>query len=91
MPVPDEFRKMAIRFHQDLFVDWDSSWPGLAEFVVGGLSPEELKRLKAFLSEIVSDRYSDEQLQNLWAETPAEIGFPDGFRTLLTMIRDHIK
>lgn len=54
------------------------------------LFAEELKRLKAFLSEIIS-RYSDEQLQNLWAGTTAEMGFSEGFRTVLTMIRDHIE
>jgi hypothetical protein len=58
---------------------------------VGGLSSKEQKRLKAFLSEIISNRYADEQLQSLWDQTSAKIGFPEGLRMVLTMIRDHIK
>jgi hypothetical protein len=91
MLVPEEFRRMAERFHQDIFEDWDSSWSDLTKFVVGGLSPKEQKKLKAFLSEIVSNHYSDEQLQNLWSQTAAEVGFPEGIRIVLTQVREHIE
>src|SRR3712207_4224051 len=89
MWMPDEFRKIAANFYQDLFDPADPLIDSV-ESAVHNFSAEELKRLKAFLSEIIS-RYSDEQLQNLWAGTTAEIGFSEGFRTVLTMIRDHIE
>jgi hypothetical protein len=86
----EEFRKMAGNFHQDFLLPPDTLEDS-TKFVLCNLTPEELKRLKAYLSEIVSNRYSDEQLQNLWAETSAEVGFPEGLRMVLTMVRDHIK
>ncbi len=90
MQIPGEFRKMAENFHQDWLLPPDTL-EDATKFVLWNLLPEERKRLKAFLSEIVSDRYSDEQLQNLWAQTSAEIGFPEGLRMVLTMVRDHIE
>jgi hypothetical protein len=90
MLVPAEFYKMAANFGQDLFVarDADIRW---ARLVLWNLTEEELKSLKAYLSELISDRYSDEQLQNLWAQMPVEIGFSPGLRTVLTMVRDQIR
>jgi hypothetical protein len=90
MHAPPEFLKMAANFHQDVLLPPDTL-ADAAKFAVWNLSPEELKRLKAFLSEIVTDRYSEEQLQNLWAQTAAEIGFDPGLRMVLAMVRDQIK
>lgn len=92
MFVSDEFRKMAERFIQDIDIVADSK-AALAKFVLGDLTPAELTRLRAYLSEIVTNRYSDEQLINLWNTTPTEIEFFHGneLRNVLTFIRDQIK
>jgi hypothetical protein len=84
-----EFLKMSERFFQDLDLV-ASSEAELAKFVLGGLTDAEKERLRVFLSEIVSDRCSDEQLQELWAKTPAEVGFPEGLRKVLVPVRGHI-
>lgn len=84
-----EFLKMSERFFQDL--DTVADRPSeLAKFVLGDLTTAEKKILREFLSEILTDRYSDEQLQDLWAKTHAEVGFPEGLRKILTIVRDHI-
>lgn len=85
-----EFLKMSERFFQDLDLVANSE-AELAKFVLGDLSDAEKKRLREFLSEIISDQHSDEQLENLWAMTSAEVGFPQGLRKVLTLVRDHIK
>lgn len=92
MQVPVEFQKMAEYFHQDIFVISESR-ADLAEWVLAGFSESERQGLKSFLSEIVSSRYSDEQLLNLWDGMPAEIWFGDAreFRELLVFIRDQIE
>jgi hypothetical protein len=90
MHAPPEFLKMAANFHQDILLPPDTLTDA-AKFAVQNLSPTELKSLKDFLSEIVGDRHSDEQLQNLWAQTAAEIGFDPGLRMVLATVRDQIK
>lgn len=89
MHVPDEFRSMAERFHQDVFAVTDGL-PDLAGYVVEQLTERQKKNLRIYLSEIISHRYSDEQLQNIWDGTSAEVGFSEGLREILTIIRDHI-
>lgn len=84
-----EFLKMSELFIQDFDLVADTP-SHLAKFVLGELNDEEKAKLRRFLSEIITDRYSDEQLQNLWAKTQAEVGFPRDLRKVLTMIRDHI-
>lgn len=89
MFIPAEFKKMADNFHQDSF-DREDSLTYWAKFVLWNLSAAERNALKAYLSEIVTDRCSDEQLQAIWAQTSAEIGFDPGLRIVLAMVRDQI-
>jgi hypothetical protein len=88
MHAPPEFQKMAANFHQDVLLPPDTL-ADAAKFALWNLSSGERETLKAFLSQIVT-QYSDEQLEMLWAQTRAEIGFPEGLRMVLTMVRDQV-
>ena len=88
MHVPEEFWKMAENFHQDWLLPPDTL-EDAARFALHNLSPDEQSRLKAFLWAIISQA-SEDQLQELWAQTRAEVGFSEGLRLVLATVRDQI-
>ena len=76
MKAPAIFNLVCRKFIQDY--DMVASTPeGLVERAIQDLSSAELRELAAFLGGLLSGKYSDDEIQQLWWSTPAEIHFSD--------------
>jgi hypothetical protein len=77
MKAPAAFNSVCSNFVQDF--DLVASTPeALIDFARNGLSADDLRKLHVFLADALSGRYSEDELQNLWWATPADIHFRDG-------------
>lgn len=89
---PEEFRKVCRNLVQDL--DLVASTPQeLMQVAMLGVEPQERPAIKAFLDELLSGRYSDDQLKEIWWSMPSDIVFHEGrgVVTFLKMLRDEIE
>jgi hypothetical protein len=75
MLIPTEFKDVCARFHQDVHLTHKSP-EGLVDFAVRGTKGEQAAIVKAFLDELLSGKYDEEQIQKIWFETPADMYFP---------------
>jgi len=77
MKAPAVFNTVCRNFIQDLeFVS--SSPEGTIDFATQNLQTEDLRELIGFLGELLGGRYTQDELQELWWSTPADIHFRDG-------------
>lgn len=89
---PEEFRKVCRNLVQDL--DLVASTPQeLMQVAMLGVEPQERPAIKAFLDELLSGQYSDDQLKEIWWSMPSDIVFHEGrgVVTFLEMLRDEIE
>lgn len=73
MTIPDAFNEIANSFHQDTFLFYKS----LDDAVRGSiaeLTPEQMQIAKDYLDELLSGKYSREQLIDFWMTSPAGSG-----------------
>jgi hypothetical protein len=89
LTVPDEFKKVCRNLVQGLEV---SSREELMQVALLGIEPQERPVIKEFLDQLLSGKYSGEELKEFWWSMPADIVFHDGNDavTFLTMVRDEV-
>jgi hypothetical protein len=88
---PEEFKKVCRNLTQDL--DLVVSTPEqLMQLALLGIEPQERPAIKAFLDELLSGRFTDDQLKEIWWSMPADIVFHEGKAvvTFLTMLRNEV-
>jgi len=88
---PEEFKKVCRNLMQGL--DLVVSTPEqLMQVALFGIEPRERPAIKAFIDELLSGRYSDEQLKDIWWSMPADIVFYEGKAVVafLTMLRTEV-
>jgi hypothetical protein len=57
------------------------------------IGPQERPAIKAFLDELLSGRYGDDQLRDIWWSMPSDVVFYEGkdVATFLKMLRDAVE
>jgi hypothetical protein len=88
---PEEFKKVCRNLAQD--IDLVVSTPEqLMQLALLGVEPREHPAIKAFIDELLSGRYTDEQLKSIWWSMPADLVFQEGKGVVafLTMLRAEI-
>jgi hypothetical protein len=90
MDIPDEFKKVCRNLVQGLEV---SSAQDLIQASLIGIEPHERPSIKAFLDELLSGRYSDDQLKDIWWSMPSDIVFHEGKGVVafLNLLRDEVE
>jgi hypothetical protein len=89
---PEEFKKVCRNLVQDL--DLVVSTPEeLIQVALMGVEPQERPAIKGFLDELLSGRYSDDQLKAIWWSMPSDTVFHEGKGVVafLTMLRNEIE
>lgn len=84
---PPAFKHMCQNFGPDLG-EIVSSWEDLSLLALHNLEISEARSLVPFIEELLSDRYSDEDLKEFWWTTPVTTVFDSGndVRRLLQQI-----
>lgn len=85
---PEEFKKVCRNLGQDLDLV-ASSVEELMQVALLGIEPREHPAIRSFIDELLSGRYSDEQLKDIWWSMPADTVFYEGKAVVafLTMLR----
>lgn len=86
---PPAFKSMCQNFGPDLG-EIVSSWEDLSLLALHNLEISEARSLVPFIEELLSDRYSDEDLKEFWWTMPVTTVFDSGndVRRLLQQIRE---
>ena len=89
--VPDEFKKACRNLGQDLDL-FVKSLDDLVYTALIGITATEATAIRSFLDQLLSDRYSPDQLKSIWWSTPADLVFHDSrdVVTFLTRLREVI-
>jgi hypothetical protein len=91
VPAPEEFKKVCRNLVQglDLVV---SSREQLVQLAMLGIEPREHPAIKAFIDELLSGRYSDDELRDIWWSMPSDLVFYDGRSVVafLTLLRNEL-
>lgn len=89
LDIPDEFKKVCGNLVQGLEVH---SPQEIMQVALRGVEPRERLAIKTFLDELLSGRYTDDELKDIWWSMPADIVFYEGKAvvTFLTMLRDEV-
>src|SRR4029453_2311324 len=74
--VPDAFIQFCRWFHQDVFVLHHSLDEAISAFSAQ-LEDEGKLALKTYLGDVIASGLSDEELEKLWKDFGAEIGFAE--------------
>ena len=88
---PEEFKKVCRNLLQGL--DLVVSTPEqLMQLALLGIEPQERPVIKAFVDELLSGRFTEDQLKEIWWSMPADIVFHEGKAvvTFLTMLRNEV-
>jgi len=87
---PQEFKKVCRNLVQGLEITTPQE---LMQVALLGIEPHERPVIKAFIDELLSGRYSDDQLKDIWWSMPSDIVFYEGkgVVTFLTMLRDEVQ
>jgi hypothetical protein len=88
---PEEFKKVCRNLTQglDLVV---STADEFVQHALLGIEPHERPAIKAFIDELLSGRYSDDELKSIWWTMPSDIVFHAGRGVVafLTMLRNEL-
>ncbi len=92
LPIPEAFKKACRNLGQDLEYE-KPTLDYLAQIALIGIEHHEYPAIKTFLDELLSGRYSAEQLKEFWWSTPADIYFhePHDLVTFLKLLRSTIE
>jgi hypothetical protein len=88
MQIPEEFYDFCLYLHQDSFDVYGTDPKGIAAGAMRHMSKAQKQTLAAFLDELLSGKYSNEQLDEIYRGTDAEIGFRSGLRYFLALARE---
>lgn len=86
---PEEFKKVCRNLVQGLEA---SSEEELILVSLLGIEPHERPVIKAYLDELLSGRYTPDQLKDVWWSMPADLVFHEGedVAAFLTMLRNAV-
>jgi len=92
LPIPEEFKKACRNLGQDLGYEKPTQ-ELMAQIALIGIEHHERPAIKAFLDELLSGRYSAEQIEEFWWSTPADIYFhePEHLLTFLRLLRSMVE
>ena len=89
MIIPTEFKKACRNLGQNIGYE-QASLGTVVEYAMSGLDRHDAAVIVSFIDdELLSGRYSDEVLQDVWNSTPASIYFHEGskLRSFLGLLR----
>jgi hypothetical protein len=88
MKVPHEFTHLVTGFHADSNIGIETVEEWIASVVRDWTTPETRKVVRAFLDEVLSGDYSDEELEDLWMTPGPSVNLSKGgHRHFLAEIR----
>ena len=88
MEVPDEIRQLVIAFYPHSEDDYATAEEWIAGTLKGFFNDREREVIRRFLDELLSGRYSDEEIKEVWRRPYPSYDFTDGgHRAFFTMIR----
>jgi hypothetical protein len=90
MQIPEAFYDFCLLLHQDSFVLYGRELQDLAAGPLQYMSKDQKVALRAFLNHLLAGNYSDGQLQEIYRKGDADIGFREGLRYFLGLVRDTI-
>lgn len=73
MTIPDAFNEIANSFHQDTYL-FHKSLDDAVRGSIAELTPEQMRIAKEYFDELLSGRYTDGELVNIWMKSPAGSG-----------------
>jgi hypothetical protein len=77
MPVPDEFNRLCVWFHQDAWAHFATTEQVIAD-AISNLNDSQRKVVRAYLDELLSGKYTEEELQCIWRTTSAGVSISSG-------------
>lgn len=87
----DEFHQLCTLFYPGIYDEYPTREACIAD-VVRSFNGERKENLKLFLDELLSGRYSDTELHQVWRSTSPSYDFSDGgHRVFFSLIRDAIE
>jgi hypothetical protein len=90
MQIPEAFYDFCLLLHQDSFDFYGREPQDLAAGPLRYMSNEQKVALRTFLDHLLSGNYSDEQLDEIYRQGDADIGFRSGLRYFFGLVRDTI-
>jgi len=92
MEVTESVKNLFRGFHQDMF-EYAQTPEAIAQEALGFLTLDDIPPVVAYLDDLLSGRYSDEEIQAIWHRMPADIYFTDalGAVKVLSLVRDLLK
>lgn len=92
MNIPDEFHRFCLYIHQESAYVYGPDPQDWIEGALAGMSAEQRTTLRAYVDHLLSGPYTEQELQAIWSDTDAEMGFRDerSLRNFLGLIRDTI-
>lgn len=72
----EEFKHICRLFHQDFPIDVTEDIEMIRE-AVRALEPDRRRALRSYLDDLLSGRYTDDELQDIWFASPADVYFPE--------------
>jgi hypothetical protein len=93
MQIPEEFYDFCLYLHQDSMAIYGPEPQDWINGALGHMSKERRTRLRDYVSTLLSNGYTGEELQAIWRNTDAEMSCRDerSLRNFLTMILDTIE
>lgn len=88
MNTPDEFRNICGQFHADIHLHCHSI-EDMVRFSLNLVDQEQARVAHAFLEQLLSGRHGQDEIQDVWYSTPADIYFPkpEELMAVLTTMR----
>lgn len=93
MEIPVEFKKMALRMHQDLpeFISMTSE-SEIIEYLASGVEVDERGTVVSFLDRVLAADMNQDDLARMWVEAGADWYVSSkGIIRFLTMLRDELR
>lgn len=79
MTIPEAFRFMCIHFYQGVTEDYQTK-DDLIDFAISDLTREQRKIVRDYLDELMSGRYSEEQIERIWRQAGADVHISRGIK-----------
>jgi hypothetical protein len=88
MQIPDEFYDFCLYLHQDSFEVYGRSIEEIVDGAMRHMPRDRRARLGDYVTHLLAGGYSDQELQDIYRSTDAEIGIRTGIRQFLITVRD---
>jgi hypothetical protein len=84
MLVPVEFQKLCCFFDQDMMLIHRSLEAAIA-YALDALNADERVVVRDFLDELLSGHHNDEEIDQVWQESRAQIGFTNARELIIVL------